>query len=150
METGTLSQAAEELGYSQSVLTRALNALEEQFGFRILRRDRNGVQLTAEGQLVLPHIRTVLYDQYRLEECVNEINGLRAGLIRIGTFNSVSAPPLPFWSAPGSGWLKTGTVNKFAREKGTINKFARKKGRQMSRFDPVGVPYYVIGLSRFV
>ena len=91
LETGTLSQAAEELGYSQSGLTRALNALEEQFGFRILRRDRNGVQLTAEGQLVLPHIRTVLYDQYRLEECVNEINGLRTGLIRIGTFNSVSA-----------------------------------------------------------
>ena len=36
LETGTLSQAAEELGYSQSGLTRALNALEEQFGFRIL------------------------------------------------------------------------------------------------------------------
>ena len=54
LETGTLSQAAEELGYSQSGLTRALNALEEQFGFRILRRDRSGVQLTAEGQLVLP------------------------------------------------------------------------------------------------
>ena len=43
----------------------------------------------------MPHIRTVLYDQYRLEECVNEINGLRAGLIRIGTFNSVSAQWLP-------------------------------------------------------
>ena len=39
----------------------------------------------------MPHIRTVLYDQNRLEECVNEINGLRTGLIRIGTFNSVSA-----------------------------------------------------------
>ncbi|MGN1143449.1 MAG: LysR family transcriptional regulator, partial [Anaerovoracaceae bacterium] len=95
LETGTLSQAAEELGYSQSGLTRALNALEEQFGFRILKRDRSGVQLTAEGQLLLPYIRTVLYDQYRLEECVNEINGLRAGLIRIGTFNSVSAQWLP-------------------------------------------------------
>lgn len=43
----------------------------------------------------MPHIRTVLYDQNRLEECVNEINGLRAGLIRIGTFNSVSAQWLP-------------------------------------------------------
>ena len=43
----------------------------------------------------MPHIRTVLYDQYRLEECMNEINGLRAGLIRIGTFNSVSAQWLP-------------------------------------------------------
>ena len=79
IETGTLSQAAEELGYSQSGLTRALNALEEQFGFRILIRDRSGVRLTAEGQLLLPHIRTVLYDQYRLEECVNEINGLKSG-----------------------------------------------------------------------
>lgn len=95
IETGTLSQAAEELGYSQSGLTRALNALEEQFGFRILIRDRSGVRLTVEGQLLLPHIRTVLYDQYRLEECVNEINGLKSGLIRIGTFNSVSAQWLP-------------------------------------------------------
>ena len=43
----------------------------------------------------MPHIRTVLYDQCRLEECVNEINGLQAGLIRIGTFNSVSAQWLP-------------------------------------------------------
>lgn len=70
------------------------------------------MQLTAEGQLVLPHIRTVLYDQYRLEECVNEINGLRTGLIRIGTFNSVSAQWLPSCSTPGSGLRKTGTTTK--------------------------------------
>ncbi len=95
LETGTLTQAAEELGYTQSGLTRALNALESQFGFKLLRRDRNGVQLTAEGQFLLPHIKTVLYDQYRLEECVNEINGLKSGLIRVGTFNSVSAQWLP-------------------------------------------------------
>lgn len=46
-------------------------------------------------QFLLPHIKTVLYDQYRLEECVNEINGLKSGLIRVGTFNSVSAQWLP-------------------------------------------------------
>lgn len=34
LETGTLTQAAEELGYTQSGLTRALNALESQFGFK--------------------------------------------------------------------------------------------------------------------
>lgn len=95
LETGTLTQAAEELGYTQSGLTRALNALEEQFGFKLLRRDRNGVHLTAEGQILLPHIKTVLYGQYRLEECVDEINGLKSGLIRVGTFNSVSAQWLP-------------------------------------------------------
>lgn len=95
LEAGTLTQAAEELGYTQSGLTRALNALEDQFSLKLLRRDRNGVQLTAEGQILLPHIRKVLYDQYHLEELVNELNGLKAGLIRIGTFNSVSAQWLP-------------------------------------------------------
>ena len=95
VESGTLTQAAEELGYTQSGLTRALNALEEQWDIKLLKRGRGGVQLTAEGQMLLPHIRTVLEDQRRLNERIGEINGLREGLIRIGTFNSVSAQWLP-------------------------------------------------------
>lgn len=95
VETGTLTQAAEELGYSQSGLTRAINALEEEWGVRLLIRGRNGVKLTAEGEKLFPYIRTVLHDQRRLEERIDELNGLRDGLIRIGTFNSVSAQWLP-------------------------------------------------------
>lgn len=95
VETGTMTQAAEELGYSQSGLTRALSSLEEQWGVRLLVRGRNGVQLTPEGKSLLPYIRTVLHDQRRLAEHINEINGLKGGLIRIGTFNSVSAQWLP-------------------------------------------------------
>lgn len=95
VETGTLTQAAEELGYSQSGLTRAINALEEEWNVRLLIRGRNGVKLTAEGEKLFPYIRTVLHDQRRLEERIDELNGLRDGLIRIGTFNSVSAQWLP-------------------------------------------------------
>lgn len=95
VETGTLTQAAEELGYSQSGLTRAINALEEEWGVRLLIRGRSGVKLTAEGEKLFPYIRTVLHDQRRLEERIDELNGLRDGLIRIGTFNSVSAQWLP-------------------------------------------------------
>lgn len=95
VETGTMTQAAEELGYTQSGLTRALNSLEEQWNVRLLNRGRSGVQLTPEGELLLPYIRTVLHDQRRLSEYIDEINGLREGLIRIGTFNSVSAQWLP-------------------------------------------------------
>lgn len=95
VETGTMTQAAEELGYSQSGLTRALNTLEEQWNVKLLTRGRNGVQLTTEGQLLLPYIRTVLHDQRRLSEQIEEINGLREGLVRIGTFNSISAQWLP-------------------------------------------------------
>ena len=95
VETGTLTQAAEELGYSQSGLTRAINALEEEWGVRLLIRGRSGVKLTADGEKLFPYIRTVLHDQRRLEERIDELNGLRDGLIRIGTFNSVSAQWLP-------------------------------------------------------
>lgn len=49
VETGTMTQAAEELGYTQSGLTRALNTLEEQWNVKLLTRGRNGVQLTTEG-----------------------------------------------------------------------------------------------------
>lgn len=95
VERGTMTQAAEELGYTQSGLTRALNSLEKQWGVRLLNRGRTGVQLTSEGQLLLPYIRVVLNDQQRLSERVDEINGIREGLIRVGTFNSVSAQWLP-------------------------------------------------------
>lgn len=47
LETGTLTQAAEDLGYTQSGLTRSITALEEQFGFKLLRRDRNGLSAAA-------------------------------------------------------------------------------------------------------
>ena len=95
VETGTMTQAAEELGYTQSGLTRAINALENELNLQLLIRGRNGVKLTAEGELILPYIRTILHDQRRLQERVGEINGLREGLIRIGTFNSVYAQWLP-------------------------------------------------------
>ena len=95
VETGTMTQAAEELGYTQSGLTRALNSLEEQWNVKLLSRGRKGVQLTTEGQQLLPYIRTVIHDQRILSQRIGEINGLREGLVRIGTFNSVSAQWLP-------------------------------------------------------
>ncbi len=95
VESGTMTQAAEELGYTQSGLTRAINALEEQWNLTLLTRGRRGVQLTTEGELLLPYIKAVLYHQRRLSERISEINGLKEGIIRIGTFNSVSAQWLP-------------------------------------------------------
>ena len=95
LECGTLSKAAEEMGYTQSGLSRMINTLEEQFEMRILERDRAGVRLTPEGEILLPDIRNVVYAQKKLDETVNQINGLHRGLVRMGTFNSASAQWLP-------------------------------------------------------
>lgn len=95
LECGTLTRAAEELGYTQSGLTKMLNNLEEELGLQVLQRDRHGVRLTSEGSILLPHIKTLLGDHHRLLRCAGEINQLEKGLISIGTFNSVSAQWLP-------------------------------------------------------
>lgn len=95
LEYGTLSKAAEEMGYTQSGLSRMINSLEEQMGLQLVERDRAGVRLTPEGEVVMPYIRGVLYAQKSLNEAVGQINGRQLGLVRIGTFNSASAQWLP-------------------------------------------------------
>ncbi len=95
LEAGTLTAAAEQLGYSQSGLTRMLNTIEAELGFPLFLRGRHGVCLTAEGKLILPHIKALLVEQRRLMQCAAEIRNLDIGLITIGTFNSISAQWLP-------------------------------------------------------
>ena len=95
LECGTLSRAAEELGYSQSGLSRMINSMEEDLGIRIIERDRAGVRLTTEGEILIPYIRDIVSAQNNLNQAVADVKGLRMGLIRIGTFNSASAQWLP-------------------------------------------------------
>ncbi len=95
LECGTLSKAAEEMGYTQSGLSRMINSMEEQMGLKLVERDRAGVRLTPEGEIVMPYIRGVLYAQKSLDEAVGQIKGRQLGLVRIGTFNSASAQWLP-------------------------------------------------------
>ncbi len=95
LECGTLSKAAEELGYTQSGLSRMINSMEEELGVRLIDRGRAGVRLTSEGEILMPYIRNVLQAQYNLDQAVSNVNGIKLGLVRIGTFNSASAQWLP-------------------------------------------------------
>jgi DNA-binding transcriptional LysR family regulator len=94
-EEGSLTKAAEALGYTQSGITHMLDSLEKQLDMRLLVRSRAGVQLTSEGIQVLPYIQEILSRQHLLEEKVRDMKGLSGGLLRIGTFTSVSSQWLP-------------------------------------------------------
>lgn len=95
VEVGSLTRAAEELGYTQSGVSHMISALEEDFGFVLLRRSRAGVQLTEEGRRVLPSIRGLLTYHEQLSQVVSEVHGLRAGTVRVATFSSVAVHWLP-------------------------------------------------------
>ena len=95
VEYGSFTKAAEILNYSQSGISRMINDLEKEWNVSLLERNRTGVKLTSDGMNILPIAQSVCNEFNRLQEQVDEINGLESGLIRIGTFSSVATHWLP-------------------------------------------------------
>ena len=94
-ELGSLTKAAEALGCTQSAVSHTINSLEEQFGFAILTRSRAGVNLTDDGQRIMPSVRGMLNYYEQLNQTVSAIRGLDFGTVRIGAFTSVAVHWLP-------------------------------------------------------
>lgn len=95
VEYGSFTKAAEILNYSQSGISRMINDLEKEWNISLLERNRNGVKLTSDGMKILPIAQSLCNEFNRLQEQIDEINGLQSGLIRIGTFSSVATHWLP-------------------------------------------------------
>ena len=85
IEEGSLSAAADRLGYTPSGISRMMAALEEETGFRLLARSRSGVVPTAECEKMMPVFRELIYwgEQYR--QYASEICGLERGTVTVGT-----------------------------------------------------------------
>lgn len=95
VELGSLTEAATELGLTQSAVSHAIASLESEWGFSILIRGRTGIQLTSNGEFVLQYIRDILKCNEQMMQQIARINGLEVGTVRIGTFSSVSINWLP-------------------------------------------------------
>jgi DNA-binding transcriptional LysR family regulator len=95
IETGSFTKTAEELGYTQSAVSQMVHSLEEELGATLILRSRKGITLTSDGEELLPYIKNVYYAHRELMEKHKEMQGLKSGIIRIGTFSSVSCNWLP-------------------------------------------------------
>lgn len=95
VELGSLTKAADLLGFTQSGISHTISSLEMEFGFSLLVRNRSGVKLTVNGEQVLQPIREILKWNEQLKQQVADIHGLETGTITIGTFTSVSVNWLP-------------------------------------------------------
>jgi DNA-binding transcriptional LysR family regulator len=95
VELGSLTKAADFMGFTQSAVSHTINSLEEEFGFLLLTRSRSGVKLTVNGEQMVKSIREILKWNEHLEQEVASIHGLEIGTVHIGTFTSVSVHWLP-------------------------------------------------------
>ena len=96
VECGSFTKAAEILNYSQSGISRMIHDLEKEWKVLLLERSRGGVRLTSDGLKLLFPMRKMCAGNMRNCRCrVDELNGLKSGLIRIGAFSSVASQWLP-------------------------------------------------------
>lgn len=78
------ARAAEACGVSQPTLSGGLNALEKQLGKRLVVRDRRFIELTPEGEALLPWARQMMAAQSAMAAAVATTRGPLQGELRLG------------------------------------------------------------------
>ncbi len=85
IDCGSLSAAAGRLGYTPSAISRMMASLENELGFSLLYRGKNGVTPTNECKMFLPSVRNFVYSGHCLSQTAARIHGAECGTIIIGT-----------------------------------------------------------------
>lgn len=95
MDEGSFAKAAILLNLTPSAVSHTIAKLEQDFGFPLFIRTRNGVMLTENGEKMLPLISSMLHNNELISQEASQIRGLTSGTVRIGTFYSVTVNWLP-------------------------------------------------------
>ena len=87
------TRAAVRCHVTQPALTRAIKALEAEFGGPLLRRERDNTHLTELGSLMLPYLRGV-HDQANAARVQAEAFRTGAHRLRLGVMCTIAPEPL--------------------------------------------------------
>ena len=82
-EEGTFTMAARRLHISQPPLTKQVQQLERELGTRLFVRHRDGVELTADGRMLLDRAQAALAAFRDFEDCTQTVSA-RARPLRVG------------------------------------------------------------------
>ena len=51
VETGSITQAANELGYTQSAVSKMISDLEQDWQVKLLTRNHSGIEISSDGRM---------------------------------------------------------------------------------------------------
>jgi DNA-binding transcriptional LysR family regulator len=96
-QAGTFGRAAEQLGYTQSAMSQQIATLEALVGQRLIERSRGqpSVDLTEAGRLLLGHANAIVARLQAARADFDAFGQGALGILRVGTYQSVSTHILP-------------------------------------------------------
>lgn len=95
IELGSLTRAADELGYTQAGLTHMMSRLEKEIGLTLLIRSKAGVSLTAAGEELLPYMKSFTEASSALENAIETVRINNDKILRIASYSSITNHWLP-------------------------------------------------------
>jgi DNA-binding transcriptional LysR family regulator len=87
-ELGSLTAAADELGYAQPSVSEQVRLLERSMGVSLFRRVGRGVIPTESAEALRPHAERTLGSVEAGRQAVSAVAGLVTGTVRFGTFGT--------------------------------------------------------------
>lgn len=94
-DEGSVTAAAEALGFSQSALSQHIRRAEERLGVGLVERAGRRLRLTDAGRILARHTTAVTTALDAAAEELAELRGLRTGRVRLAAFPSASPSVLP-------------------------------------------------------
>ncbi|WP_330228411.1 LysR family transcriptional regulator [Nocardia sp. NBC_00508] len=92
---GSFSTAAENLGYTQSAVSRQIALMEQAAGCALFERHPRGVQLTDAGRIVVRHAEMVLGELENARHNIRNLEARPSGRLRVGAFSTAMAALVP-------------------------------------------------------
>ncbi len=89
------AQAANELYLSQSALSLSIKSLEEELGGKLFKRNTRRVEMTVEGQSLIPYAKKLLANWLEMEKDVKQRFKLNRGTLSIASMPFVTHAVLP-------------------------------------------------------
>lgn len=93
--TGSFSEAARALGYTQPAISQQVRALERRTGTALLVRSGRRSFLTEAGEVLVRHSAAIIGTLEAAEDELAAIAGLQKGRVRLAAFPSGSATLVP-------------------------------------------------------
>ena len=96
LDYGGFTEASKRLFMTQSAVSQAIAALEQELGVNILLRDRReAIQLTSAGHRIMHHLRAINREVNAVKEIAEQEKQNPQRTLRLGCFPSVCACILP-------------------------------------------------------
>jgi DNA-binding transcriptional LysR family regulator len=94
-DLGSISAAADVLGYTQSAVSQQLATLEREVGAALVDRSRRPFRLTPDGELLRPHAERLLAGLAEADRAIDELRRRRLERVRVAAFGSALSTFVP-------------------------------------------------------